>query len=110
MQTRERRPTREAPSRAVGETRPSVDHRADAPPWYEQTNWWEHPATAYARGVVDGVALGIEQYDAELVAALTEALGEPGDREGAVRSLQRAVDQKSRRDAWYAAVQSGRAA
>ena len=107
--TRKSRPgddSRAAP-RTVGETNDSLAPRGVNAAWYDQIDWWEHPATAYARGVEDGIQIGLERYDTELVDALTEALGTRGDREGAVRAVHRGLDQKAARDAWYAAQSVG---
>jgi hypothetical protein len=69
--------------------------------WRQSIAWWDDPRLAYAAGVADGVAIGRAQVDAELVAALAQALGGEGCtdyRQGVTRHL-RAISQKERRQA-----------
>lgn len=68
-------------------------------PWWDHIDWWTSPALAYAKGLADGRRIGRDEVDAELVAALAEALGGPGCvdyRDGVARHL-RAVDARARR-------------
>lgn len=71
----------------------------DAAGWRETVPWWDDPRLAYAAGLADGIGIGREQVNAELVAALARALGGPDCvdyRDGVTRHL-RAVAQAERR-------------
>lgn len=75
----------------------SVSH--DLLPWYDQVDWMADPRLAYLRGLQDGVELGREQADRELVIALAEALssGATTDYGAATRIHERTVAARERR-------------
>lgn len=68
-------------------------------PWYDTVDWQSDPKLAYLRGLQDGVQIGRDEADQEVVRVMAEALGGPGctDRAEAVQRHLRAVDAKARR-------------
>lgn len=68
------RPCQDAPSKT------SIELKSTNPAdtrWWENVSWWEHPATAYARGVEDGVRLADERFVVWLMAVLPSVIGVP---------------------------------
>lgn len=95
---------RRSPAPHAGPVTTNTVNRADRTfnmPWRDTVDWWTDPRLAYAAGLADGVQLGRDQVDAELVAALARALGGPAchDYRAAVERHHRALDQKARREA-----------
>lgn len=71
----------------------------DLLPWWDLVDWQHDPALAYLKGLQDGVELGRDQTNAELVAALALALssGTTGDYRTAARRHIRTLDALARR-------------
>lgn len=78
-----------------------MSRNRDLLPWWDNLDWMTDPALSYVKGLQDGVQLGREQVDAELVAALARALsgGATADYAQAVDIHERRVDQRQRREA-----------
>lgn len=72
-----------------------------SPRLWDHVDWQADPRLAYGKGLSDGFELGYAQANAELVAALTRALGGPDctDYRQAVRRHHTILDARARRSA-----------
>jgi hypothetical protein len=73
----------------------------DLLPWWDHVPWMTDPGLAYVKGLQDGVELGRDQLNAELVAVLASALSgrRTTDYRHAVRIHTRTLDVLARRAA-----------
>jgi len=71
MNSTERRPAAGAPIQQADETWTQSYGR----PWDQVVDWHKDPATAYLRGLQDGIRLGLDDADRILREVLAEALG-----------------------------------
>lgn len=67
--------------------------------WRDHVAWWDHPALAYAAGLIDGRDAARAEFDAGLTAALAKAFGgdDCTDLGEGIRRHLRVVDQQARR-------------
>lgn len=80
-QTQNGRPGKGAHSETTTDLAPQSIGGTDIP-WWAGVDWWASPATAYARGLEDGLRLGEERLTAVLTDVLSAALGESNVRDG----------------------------
>lgn len=76
--------------------------------WSDGVEWWRSPATCYHKGLEDGIVMGREQAQKEMLDALRESLGAPAkvSLQDAIAAHLRSVDAIEYRRAWDAAART----